>query len=68
MSWIHRRLTGKSQDLCIRALSMYSVYSVSIGVPFVGCQICNPPRYPNGSTYTGEWLGPYRHGHGLQAL
>lgn len=33
-SWIHsgRRLTGKSQDLCIRAL----VYSVSIGeVPFV---------------------------------
>ena len=23
-------------------------------------------RYPNGSTYTGEWLGPHRHGHGLQ--
>eukprot|EP00913_Durusdinium_trenchii_P034785 g32539.t1 len=22
--------------------------------------------YPNGSTYTGEWLGPHRHGHGLQ--
>ena len=24
-------------------------------------------RYPNGSTYTGEWLGAHRHGNGVQA-
>ena len=30
---------------------------------FVTCSL----RYPNGSTYTGEWLGAHRHGNGVQA-